>query len=133
TELDAATAGFDADEAHGSVLEEFEKEADGIRTAADTGDHLVRKTSLARENLLLGLEADDPVKLAHHHWIGVRAQRRAEDVMRVADIGDPVAHSLVDRLLQRALPRLDPADLGSHHPHAKHVQRLSLHVDGTHV
>jgi hypothetical protein len=48
-------------------------------------------------------------------------------------VGHPVAHGLVDGLLQRPLARLDSAHLGPHEPHAEDIQGLPLHVDGAHV
>ena len=44
----------------------------------------------------------DAVELAHHPRVRVRAHHRAEAVVGVADGGHPVAHRLVDGVLQRA-------------------------------
>src|SRR5262249_20755832 len=129
TALDAVAAGLDADQTHLRLLEKIEEEPDGVRATADTRDHLVRQPALGREDLLARLLADHAVKIAHHHRIRVRAERRAEDVVRAAHVRDPIAHRLVDRFLERLLAGLDAAHLGTHEPHAKHVQRLPLHVD----
>jgi hypothetical protein len=61
------------------------------------------------------------------------AEGRSEDVVGVAHIGDPVAHRLVDRLLERGLSRGDADDLGAQKAHAGNVERLALHVDRAHV
>ena len=53
--------------------------------------------------------------------------------MGFADVGDPVAHRLVDGLLQRALAGLDAADLGPHQAHSVDVQGLAFHVGRAHV
>ena len=50
-----------------------------------------------------------------------------------ATLVDPVAHRLVDRVLQRAAAGVDARDLGAEQPHAEDVQRLALHVLGAHV
>ena len=50
-----------------------------------------------------------------------------------ADVGDPVAHRLVDGVLQRPAAGVDAHDLGAEQPHAEHVERLALHVLGAHV
>ena len=49
------------------------------------------------------------------------------------DRGDPVAHRLVDRVLQRAAARVHRFHLGAEQAHAEHVQRLALDVDRAHV
>ena len=50
-----------------------------------------------------------------------------------AHVRDPVAHRLVDGVLQRARARIDPANLGAQQAHALHVRRLAGHVLGAHV
>ena len=53
--------------------------------------------------------------------------------MRLADIGDPITHGLVDGLLERALAGFDAADFGAHEAHTVDVQSLALHVGRAHV
>ena len=43
------------------------------------------------EHLGSGLDTDDPVEVAHHLREGRRAGHGAEQVVRVVDVGDPVA------------------------------------------
>mmetsp|Transcript_109119 Transcript_109119/g.304163 ORF Transcript_109119/g.304163 Transcript_109119/m.304163 type:complete len:274 (-) Transcript_109119:725-1546(-) len=61
------------------------------------------------------------------------ANRGADDVVRRADVGDPVPHRLVDRVLERPRAALRGHDLSAHHLHAEDVQRLALHVHRAHV
>ena len=63
----------------------------------------------------------------------MRPGRRADAIEGVADVGDPVAQSLVHRVLQRPRARLHGADLGAQHLHAEHVRLLPLDVDRAHV
>ncbi len=63
----------------------------------------------------------------------MRTIRGAENVVRVADVGYPVAHGLVDRFLKRLLAGFHADDCCAHEPHAKHIQRLALHVVRAHV
>ncbi len=77
--------------------------------------------------------ADDRLKLANHQRIGMRAERRAEQVIGVADIGHPVAHGLVDGVLQRLAAGVDLPNRRAEQLHANHVQRLAAHVLGAHV
>ena len=63
----------------------------------------------------------------------MRAEHAAEQVMRGADVGDPVAHGLVDGVFQGARAGIDAAHLGAQQPHAEDVQFLAAHVFGAHV
>ena len=56
-----------------------------------------------------------------------------ENVVSGADIGDPVAHGLVDGFFKRGLAGGDGDDFGAQESHAGHVQGLSFHVDLAHV
>ena len=77
--------------------------------------------------------ADHRLELANHQRIRMRTERRAEQVVRVFGTGHPVAHRLVDRVLQRPRAGVDAPHLGAEQAHAKHVQRLPRHVLGAHV
>ena len=133
TFIDAATAGFDADEADAWFVKEFEESTDGVGASADTGDDIVWQTSFSAQNLLFGFDGDDAVEIADHHRIRVRTIGRPQNVMRLANVGDPVAHGLVDSLLERALAGLDAPDLGAHETHAVYVEGLAFHVYRAHV
>ena len=85
------------------------------------------------EHLLARLLADDLLEVAHHLGERVRARDRAEDVVRGGDVRDPVAHGLVDRVLQGARPGRHRDDLGAEQAHAGDVERLALGVDLAHV
>ena len=50
------------------------------------------------------------LEVAHHHRERVRPGDRADDVVRVLDGAHPVAHGLVDGVLQRAAAGLDRDD-----------------------
>ena len=62
----------------------------------------------------------------------MRARGRADDVVGVAHVGDPVAQRLVHGVLQRLRARRDGVDLGAQQLHAEHVGLLALDVDGAH-
>ena len=53
--------------------------------------------------------------------------------MRRRDVLDPVAHRLVDRVLQRPRPRVHGNHLRPEQPHPGNVRRLARHVDRAHV
>ena len=85
------------------------------------------------EDLGAGLVADDRLEVAHHGRVGVRPGHRADDVVGVADVGDPVADGLVHRVLERARARLHRDDPRPEQLHAEDVERLPLHVERAHV
>jgi hypothetical protein len=60
-------------------------------------------TAFGGHHLFAGFLADHRLEVAHHLRIGMRAGRRADQVIGVVDIGHPVAQRLVHRVLQRAV------------------------------
>ncbi len=63
----------------------------------------------------------------------MRTGRRAEQVIRVERIADPVAHRFVDGRAQRAIAARHRHDRRAEQLHAADVRRLALHVDFAHV
>src|SRR5215471_4660372 len=63
--------GFDADHSHLSILQERVEQADGVAAATDTRDEQIGQTFFALENLATRLDADDALKIAHHHRVGM--------------------------------------------------------------
>ena len=114
-------------------LGEAGEDADGVGAAADARRDDVGVAPEQRPALLAGLVADHAVELAHHPRVRVRAHHRAEQVVARLDRGHPVAHRLVDGVLERAAARRRRAHLGAEQAHAEHVERLALHVDLAHV
>ena len=132
-QLVAAPSGFDADELHFFVLDEVIENADGIRSAADAGDDGSGQFAFGFENLRAGFASDDFVEVAHHGRIRMRAQHAAQQIMRGANVGDPVAHGFVDGVFQRARTGIHAAHFRSQQPHAEDIQFLAAHVLGAHV
>src|SRR5207248_1478138 len=130
---DPAAAWLDADDADPAVGDERVEQPDGVAAAAHAGDDDVRQPAEYAPGLSPRLFSDHGVEVAHHHGIGMRAERRAEQIVRGADVGDPVAQRLVHRVLQRLAPRLHRDDLGPEQPHPEDVERLALDVLRAHV
>ena len=63
----------------------------------------------------------------------MRAKHRAQQIMGGAHVGHPVAHGLVDRVLQRAAAGFDAHHFGAQQAHAVNIQPLPLHVRSAHV
>ena len=53
--------------------------------------------------------------------------------MRVADVGDPIAHGLVDGVLERFTAGPDANYFGAEHAHARNIESLAGHVFRAHV
>ena len=58
----------------------------------------------------------------------MRAQHAAQQIVRVADVGHPVAHGLIDGIFQCARTRLHAAHLSPQQAHAEDVQLLPAHI-----
>ena len=83
--------------------------------------------------LLFRFLSDDLLEVAHHGWERMRSCDRAEQIMGVFDVGDPVAQRLVDGVLEDAITQGDFDDLRAKHAHAGNVQRLTAGIDLSHV
>ena len=104
-----------------------------LEPAADARHDGVRQRTGPLEHLRARLVADDPLEVAHHRREGVRPGHGAEHVVRVVDVGDPVAHRLVDGVLERLAAGVDGDDLGAQQPHPGDVERLPPGVLLAHV
>ena len=91
---DRFAAGLDADQAHVAIVDERVEDADRVAAAADAGDHRVRQSAGLLEDLPSRFPADHRLKLADHQRIRMRAERGAEQVMRVVRAARPSRASL---------------------------------------
>mmetsp|Transcript_59253 Transcript_59253/g.139760 ORF Transcript_59253/g.139760 Transcript_59253/m.139760 type:complete len:374 (+) Transcript_59253:221-1342(+) len=130
---DALPRGFDADQAHLIMGDVRVEDADGVAAAAHAGEHGVGLAARHLGHLHQALVADDALEVAHHHRVGVRAGHGADDVEGVLDVGDPVAHRFVERILQRLAAALDRHDGRAEQLHAVDVGALALDVLAAHV
>ena len=126
------TARFDADAGGLFFFQEVGEDAHGVGAAADAGDDVVGQPILGFEDLGFGFVADDGLKVAHHHRVGVGPRDGADDVEGVAGVGDPVAYRVVHGVFEGLGAALDGVDLGAQELHPKDVEGLALHVLGTH-
>ncbi len=93
----------------------------------------IRQTAFALQDFRASFFADHAMKIAHHHRIRMRAQRRAEQIIRRVNIRHPVAHGFADRVFQRAAAVGHADDFRAQQAHAKDVQPLPPHVLFAHV
>src|SRR5579864_1958952 len=132
-ELSAAPSRLDADEPHTRIRNERVKNPDGVAAPAHTGEDPVRQPTCGLLDLRASLNAHHFVKFADHQRIRVRAERRAEQIVRGRDIGDPVAHSLIDGVFEGPAAAGHADHLRAQQPHAEYVEPLPPHVFLTHV
>ena len=131
--FDARASRFIAAQLHARIVDEATEQAHGIRPTTDAGNDRIRQTTLGFENLDASLTADDLVKGSHDLREWSRASHGAEHVVGLLDGRDPVAHRLVDRVLEGAAARGDRDDLGAKELHSSDVQRLAAGVLLAHV
>ena len=118
---------------HRRLTDEPAQEPDCVRAATHAREGEVRQPPLHRSELDGRFIADPPLEIADDRGIRVRAHRGAEHVVRGLHVGDPVAHRLVDRVLEGRAPGVDRAHLGAQRMHAEHVRLLALDVLRAHV
>src|ERR1700736_5581709 len=70
-------ARFNSNHSDTLVFQEGVKQADGVASASDASNEQMRKPLFAFQDLAARFHADDPVKIAHHHGVGVGAENRA--------------------------------------------------------
>ena len=107
--------------------------AHGVAAPAHAGEDRVGLPADHLRHLHAQLPAHHRVEIAHHHRIGVRARYGADDVEGALDVGHPVAHGFVERVLQRLRAALHRHHRGAQQLHAVDVHRLPLDVLGAHV
>src|SRR5271168_5248555 len=113
---------FDADHANRGIAEKCVEQADGVRATTDAGEKSGGEETLGGEDLLARLAADYGLKIADHLRVRVSAEDGAEQVVRGADVGDPIAHGFVDGVFERAAAEVHAGDGGAEHLHAHDVE-----------
>src|SRR5208282_4007821 len=96
-------------------------------------DDGVRKFAFGVADLQASFASNNAVKIAHHGRIRMRPEHAAEQVMRGAHVGDPVAHGFVDGVFEGARTGIDAAHFSAQQAHAEDIEFLPAHVLGAHV
>ncbi len=115
-------------EPHRRLADEPRQQADRVGATADAGEGEVGQPPLDGLELGRRLVADPPLEVAHDRRVRVRAHRRPEHVVRRLDVRHPVAHRLVDRVLERGRAARHRAHLGAEGVHPEHVRGLASDV-----
>ena len=130
----ALAAGFGQHNLHAPVVEVFVDGAGRVTPAAHAGEDIIGIVApFLFVQLHFHLLADDRLQACHQVGVGVRANGRADDVVRIGRMPAPVADSLVGGVLQRAVAAAHRDDRCAEHLHFPDVQPLPLHVRFPHV
>ena len=84
------------------VADKLMEDTNSIRATADAGNYGGGQAAFSFQNLCPCLVADHGMEIAHHGGIRMCAQNASKQIMRGADIGDPVAHRFIDGVLEGA-------------------------------
>ena len=107
TRIDAFSGGFYCDNIDTFIVEVMVVESSSIASSTYTGNDMVR---IVAAFLLLQLPfcflADDRLKTGDHIGIGMRAYHRANDIMGIYRIIDPIANGFVGGIFQGFTSRL---------------------------
>jgi len=131
--VDALARRFRTDDAHARVVEEGVEQPDGVTAATHAGGDGIRQPAVFGQHLRARLAADHGVEVAHHARVRVGAGHGADDVEGVAHVGHPVAHRLVQRVLQRRRAGGHRHHRRAQQLHPVHIDLLALDVGGAHV
>mmetsp|Transcript_6582 Transcript_6582/g.15700 ORF Transcript_6582/g.15700 Transcript_6582/m.15700 type:complete len:599 (-) Transcript_6582:87-1883(-) len=133
------TTGLHANNLHVLIIQEIREHPDSIASSPHTRHQHVRQAPgpvgepLLVQHLGPRLPADHGLEILHDGGEGVGTHGAADDVVGGNDVGHPVAHGLIDGILQGLRPALHRHHLGPQHLHPEHVQLLPLHVHRAHV
>ena len=129
----AVPARLHADQLHAGHVDVGIEHTHRVGAAADTGDHHIRLATCQFRHLHHTFLADDGIEIAHHHRIRMRPGHRADDVKRIFDVGHPVAHRFVERVLECPGTALHRHHGRAEQLHAIYILRLALHVFRAHI
>ena len=129
---DALAGRFGDRQPNGRLADEPVEQPDRVRAAADAGEGEIRQPTLDVDELGGRFVADPALEVANDRRVRVRPHRRAQDVVGRLDVRHPVAHRLVDGVLERRRAARDRPDLGPERAHPEHVRLLTLDVHGAH-
>ena len=124
---------FCAEQSDRFVGDEVVEHPHGVGAAAHTGADGVGQLAFDFHQLALGFLPNDFLKVTHHLWIGVGAHHGTDQIMGGFHVGGPVAHGLVDGVLQRSGAAVDRYHLCAQQLHAVDVERLAFHVCCPHI
>src|SRR5262245_13528078 len=100
TQSRTTPSGLDTDHRNLFILQEGMKQTNGIAASSNAGQQSVGESVFLAEDLFFSFSANHRLKVSHHHWVGMGAKYRPEQVVGVAHISNPVANSFIDCVLK---------------------------------
>ena len=97
--VNAITTGFEANQANVYIGDKAMEDSDGIGSSSDTGKNCSWKFSGQRQYLFARFFTDNFMEVANHGREWVRTGNCAEHVVRSFNIGHPITHRFIDRIL----------------------------------
>src|ERR1035437_5460076 len=131
--VNTLATGLEPDQADGRVVDETVENAHRVGAPANAGAHSIRQTPDEVKHLGPRLDTDDALEVTHHLGERVRAGDGADHIVGGLDVGDPVAHRLVDGILEGRAAMVHRDHLGAQQLHPSHIQCLTPRVLRTHV
>ena len=129
----AATRGFTADEAHAAIAYKVIKRPYRVTAAAHAGDDCGGQPVLLFEDLGARLARNYRLEISYYCGKRVGAHNRTEAVVRIRNAVSPLAHALVDGVLQGLSARSYGVNTRAEQLHAVDVERLADGVLLAHV
>src|SRR5690606_26555692 len=131
--IQPAARGLYTHQLHIGLVNVRVEDSHGIGAAAHRRDDVVGLRTCVDRHLFQAFLANDRLEVAHHHGVRVRAGNGTDDVEGRFDVGHPVAHSFIERVLQGTRARVYRHDLRTQQLHAVNVRRLPPYVFRAHV
>ena len=129
----AVPGGLHPHEAHRLVVDKGMEQAHGVAAAADAGHQALGQAAGDSAQLGLGLFADDRLEVPDDHGVRMRPAHRAQDIMGMAHVGDPIPDGFVHGVFQGAAAGTHRDHAGAQQAHADDVEPLAPDVFGAHV
>src|SRR5690606_34410584 len=131
--FDTVAGSFNTYQLHAVVADVRVENTHGVGTATHRRQHIIWLPTYVFLHLLDAFGADNGLEVAHHGRVRVRPRHRANNVKRILDIGDPVAHGFIERIFKGARARIDRDHLGAQQLHSVYVLSLTANVFTAHV
>lgn len=109
--INTVPARLDTYQPHTLVLDEVIECSNGITATTDTCDDGIGQLALLFRELRLDFAPDDALEITDNGREGVRANSGSNEVVRVIESRHPLAHRLVDGVLERLRARRHGNDL----------------------
>ena len=133
TRFNAVAGRLNANQPNAGFVDKIGKHADGVRSAANAGDHRIRQATLFFEDLRFSLFSDHALEFTHDGRERVWACRGTEHIVGGFVAARPVAQRFITGIFQRGRTAVHRDHFRPHQTHTEHVRRLAFHVFRPHI